>query len=119
MRFLRCDSKSVFQLVTPNSRNKNTLELAEMFGVQPSTINNIVHGTHWKHVGGEILPKSMSRGEWNGRAKLTLSDIEDIKHLSKTNTCRQIAEMYSVHFSTIARAINGTTWGSFVSAPED
>jgi hypothetical protein len=50
-------------------------------------------------------------GENNGRSKLTLNEIDEIKYLhSKRFTCRGIANMYGVSHQLISRICRGEIW---------
>jgi hypothetical protein len=51
------------------------------------------------------------KGSKNGASKLNEKQVEEIKKLlSKGNTCREIAESYNVHLTTIAKIRDNKTW---------
>jgi hypothetical protein len=62
--------------------------------------------------GSRLHPESRPRGERQHLAKLTRDDVLEIRALWKigAKSKTQLGNMYGVHRSNIARALNGKTW---------
>jgi DNA-binding XRE family transcriptional regulator len=79
-------------------------ELAEEYGVIQQSINQIVCGTTWKHVGGPIT--KMGQGG-HGAYKLAHDQIREIKkeYATGKTTMKKLAKEYGVSPGTILNAI--------------
>ena len=53
---------------------------------------------------------NFARGSKQGTSKIVESDVLEIRRLRSTNTCQQIAGMYGLDQSTVARIIRRVTW---------
>lgn len=60
---------------------------------------------------------TIPQGEANGHAKLTESDVLDIRRMRGRVKVTSLAEKYGVCTSTISSVQYGTTWGSVTGAP--
>lgn len=51
-----------------------------------------------------------TRGESNGRARLTETQVREIRTKGKYATCREIAQDYGVSIGAIRKVLNGENW---------
>jgi hypothetical protein len=88
-------------------------EIAAIYNVSRSTINQITRGKLWADVGGVLRTiKENSKGENNPTAKLTIDDVRAIRAVyADGNTgYSTLAAKYNVSKTTIAAIISGKTW---------
>lgn len=77
-----------------------------------NNLNNLRYGTHSQNMLDKNKHSTGNRGEKHGNAKLTDNDVRNIKLLvAEGNTQRKIAELFSIHPSTVSRIINRRRWG--------
>src|SRR5690348_17473553 len=94
-------------------------ELAALYGVDASTISQIVLGRSRKNLGGPRVTTShdvatRATGEFNGGAKLSEQQVRTIRKLyaeqSPRVTQRALAERYGVSNVAIHFIVNGKSW---------
>lgn len=94
-------------------------QLAEQFGATREAIGLITRGKNWKHIaendglGSIVIPgKRASSGENNKSAKLTESDVREIRflYLEKHHTQVEIARRFGITNVTVSSIIRGQTW---------
>jgi hypothetical protein len=70
-------------------------------------------GTHLENIADRVAKGRSARhiGEMNGRAKLTLSQVQFIRAASKTASVKSLARIYGVSNWHIYRIIRGKSWG--------
>ena len=93
-------------VITIFTSSLNTLELASIYNVSPSTISAIRNKSCWKHVTKDLkLPLTVISGAGK---KLTVIDVAQIytSKLSRDN----LAILYSVDRTTIDKIKRKTTW---------
>lgn len=115
-------------------KNKVSMRsLAREFGVDPSTVANVVNGKQWSHVTTASVDgvrltgadrSAANRGSANNFSKLTEDQVRDIKRIAATEmavgdrqgsrvgkvSCRSLAKQYGVSRHTISLIVNGKTW---------
>lgn len=90
-------------------------KLAKEFGVLRTHITDIKSGRVWKHVGGIIHNPKTTTGENNGLAKLTETQVREIRERSKKGqSAKSISKLFNVHSHTIRSVIVGRTWKHIV-----
>lgn len=67
-------------------------------------------GTNQENVNDKLLSGRQPRGESNGKSKLTLEQVAEIKENSQRLTQYQLAELYNVKRPCIAKIQRGKTW---------
>lgn len=72
--------------------------------------NHLRWATHAENVEDRAAHGRDRKGEEINTAKLTESDVRDIRSRSKNESCAQIAKEFGVTKSTIVKARNGRTW---------
>lgn len=90
--------------------------IAELFGVDPETAHDAIHGITWKHVPGAVEAERKSfplLGSDIGTSKLTLESVIAIRdeYARGVTSQRELARRYNVATSSISRVIRGETWG--------
>lgn len=80
-----------------------------------SKLNNLRWGTHSENMLDSVKHKTHcypnTRGQKNGKAKLTDIQVKKIKHLIISGiSCKQIAKLFHVHSTTIYYIAAGKTW---------
>lgn len=101
----------------------NQYELAEKFGVLQSNISQIIQLKTWKHVDAppdystdqlRNISKENHRislqGELSSSAKLTATDVRDIRALQGSMSQLAISKIYKVSQSTIWLILSRKTW---------
>lgn len=73
-------------------------------------LTNLRWGTRTENVEDARRHGKMPLGDTHARSILRSADIPTIRDLMKSNTQREIAEMYGVHRSTILNIRLGKTW---------
>lgn len=94
-------------------------EIANRYNVNKSTINNIKRNKAWTQVGEDVsIVEYSKKGTSNSQAKLTDSDVREIKTLLKEGIAKQkeIAEMYGVGVTTVSQIKLGNRWTHIVVA---
>lgn len=74
---------------------------------------HLFSGTHAENMRDMISKgRADNRGERNGRAKLSLDNIEEMKRTmtGRHGECSDFARRYGVTTATISKALRGTTW---------
>ncbi len=106
------------------SGNVTYQELADRFGITPSTIGSVIEGKTWNHVDGalsdtdlkslhsRILNDRRPRGAKNGASKLTPDDVREIRNLyaSGNVTYQELADRFGMHRCTIGSIIRRELW---------
>lgn len=85
-------------------------EIAAQFGVDTSTVTRIKAGEAWKHVSGELPPRRgrASRGELNGRAKLTFEIVAEIRAAEGRQV--DIAKRFGISQARVSAIKTGRQW---------
>jgi len=89
------------------------LALAESYGVSSSTVDLVIAGLTWRHVGGPTGRgrKHIARGERNGTCKLTQQSVSDIRLGRRSGrTLASLAAQFGVSIQVIWRIVTGRTW---------
>jgi len=73
-------------------------------------LNNLVWGTRLENVSDKQVHGTQTFGETHPPAKLTESDVLEIRKRVGNETIRSLAKEYGVSHTAIRRAGNGTTW---------
>lgn len=91
-------------------------DLAAMFKVTTGAIGSIIRNKTWKNE-IDFNKKDRSRnnfkeGSFNGRAKLTQEDVNEIRRLwdNKQRTKKELANLYNVSLSNIVCILNNKSW---------
>ena len=86
-------------------------DIAEEFGVHRTTLSKAVTGSTWTHAGGSVVKNAGKRGERSPRAKLSRSNVVDIKRrLRDGASCAGLAAEYGVTHGAIWFIQHGRTW---------
>ena len=91
-------------------------EVARRFGVSVSVVHHIATGKRWKHLGLEPLPgfrhNLAHRGEQNPSAKLTASQVAEIRARYQAGgiTQAELARKYGVTQVLVSRIVLGKVW---------
>lgn len=67
-------------------------------------------GTHQENMDDKLLSNRQPRGESNGKAKLTLEQVEEIRRNENNLTQYELADLYGVKRPCIAKIMRGKTW---------
>ena len=78
-----------------DSKCETTTTLAARYGMDPSSIGDIVSGYTWKHVGGPIRPRRIGKL----RDDVVLSIFKESKMPGASQP--KIAKRYGIHFNTV------------------
>ena len=109
IRLTEDQAKAVITRVAAGAKSKN---LAEEYGVSPSTISRIVNGQTWVHL--ERPPTQILKRA----TKLTAADVLVIKaRLQRGDRLVDIARDYNVSGPAIAAIRDGRTWQEVVLPP--
>ena len=104
--------KQIKELYTTGKYKQN--QLAEQFGVDKQTINNILNGKSWTHVkiDKEIKIHSGKSGENNSQSKLTEDDVRKIRELHATGkySYRKLGEMFGISKTVAGHIVTFKTW---------
>jgi IS30 family transposase len=101
--------------------------LAERFGVSPMVISQIVNRRTWTRLSQPTPTQEISKnllvnlmrkkcgtsqkGEHNGRAKLSIDDVREIRRLASEGWLqRQIADRFGIAQVTVSGIINRRLW---------
>jgi DNA-binding XRE family transcriptional regulator len=90
-------------------------ELAQQFGVDETTIANILRGNAWTHLlADKTLKNHLARGERHGSAKLAQVSVDEIRALYQRGVrgrgYQALAKRFGVNESTIRDIISGKNW---------
>lgn len=83
-------------------------DIAQLLGVKPNTINSAIKGKSWKASGHHN--SYGCKGSRNPNAKLSTSQVVEIKDLKGSMSYSKIAYRYDVSKTTISHIMNGKTW---------
>lgn len=72
--------------------------------------DHLREGTHQENMDDKLRAGRQPRGESNGRAKLTLAQVEEIKANVQGLTQYQLADLYGVKRPCIAKIQRGKLW---------
>lgn len=101
------DVESLRRRVAAGERQK---DLAEEFGVDPSSISNAVHGKTWT----EGAPSFVR----TRRRKMTPAELDEARRLLSSGTKgRRVAEKFGISPAAVSRLKNGTTWKATAGLP--
>lgn len=96
-------------------------QIAEKCGVTPGCIACICRRENWQHVGfsrrfqNPEVSRDAYKGERNGRAKLSATDVRTIRDLRRAGaTQRSVAQRFGVCGTTIQRIMDGRGWSHLV-----
>lgn len=90
-------------------------DLANRYGVKPSTIHNAVKGTTWQIIEGEKYHPEKRIGDSHPNSKLTEQKVREARLLHKQGwTGRSLAKKYEVTEATMGYALNNKTWRHLV-----
>ena len=108
-------SLQVEEIVRQKSTGGTCSEIAKQFNVSKATVGAIIKKKIWKHKNLKIPEschrKDMMSGERNGRAKLTFSQVKQIKkELSLGVKTRVLADKFSISIDRIQKIKNGKAW---------
>lgn len=94
------------------ARGARGTDLAAVYGVSPSTISSIVLGRTWRHATGlHPHPGAAPRGEGNPAAKLTTSQVIEIREAAARGESQSaLAKRFAVGTSTIGRVVRREKW---------
>ena len=86
-------------------------ELAEEYPISLASINSILRGENWSHVGGPIAEKS-AKGEDSKLAKLTAEDVREIRRRYEEEDVSQadLAEEYPTSRPNIGMIVRRESW---------
>ena len=74
-------------------------------------LGHLREGTNQDNVDDKLRSNRQPRGETNGKAKLTITQVEEIRQNQDGLTQKQLAEQYNVQRPCIAKIQRGRTWG--------
>lgn len=85
--------------------------LAQVFGLHPATVRDIVAGATWKHLPVEPT-RSARTGERNPNARLTATTVRDIRerHAKGGITMTALAREHGVSLSLVSLVVKGKIW---------
>lgn len=90
-------------------KGEEAKEIADELSIRHPMVANIIKGKSYKFFDGPVVERIEKLG---GRGKLTLDQIEEIKILrSNGSPVKFIAEKFNLHYSTVYRILDGTTYG--------
>jgi len=98
------------EILTRLASGERQKDLAAEYGVTPSCLSHLAHGTSWTHLGGVTTPDP-PRGSKRASAKLTEGDIPVILgRVERGESLAAVARSYGVSRTTIAKVWHGETW---------
>jgi hypothetical protein len=72
---------------------------------------HLCQGTQKDNIQDSVKAGRMASGERNGRAKLTLENVEEIKQLRQQGWSQQkIGQKFNLHHTTVGSLLRGKTW---------
>jgi hypothetical protein len=74
-------------------------------------LEHLREGSNQDNVDDKLRSNRQPRGETNGRAKLTVEQVEEIRQNRNNLTQYQLADHYNVKRPCIAKIQRGRTWG--------
>lgn len=85
-------------------------EIAKKFNVAKNTVNSIVHGYTWKHLGGESIKNIDTSMIFSGRFKIKLDDLPVIWHLYFVQNMNyiEIGRIFNCCRKTISKVVNNS-----------
>jgi len=91
-------------------------DVAEDYGVAHATVNKIMVGEQWQHVGPDVskadTTPDVRYGESNNRSVLEPDDVREIRRLYNDEgmTYREVADEMGIGKNTVGRIMRGQTW---------
>lgn len=89
-------------------------EIAKKFNISKCSVNGIIIGRSWKFSKGDIQKRQSKsqQGEKNPRAKVTESDVIEIRRLysNKEMSLKNIAKQFNVSSGCISKIIHRIRW---------
>ncbi|TMJ00793.1 MAG: hypothetical protein E6G97_17830 [Alphaproteobacteria bacterium] len=86
-------------------------DVAEAFGVSDSLVQLIANGRSWKHVGGPRTVVGAAKGERNGTATLTETQVREIRALAATGVRQtEICRRLGVRKGAVGHVVRGSRW---------
>jgi hypothetical protein len=110
-RFVRLPDSTVLTIRNRAATGESYQSIADDFGLSPSHVNQIAIGRLYPNVDGPITRKG-SAGKNNGRAKLTIPIVLEIRDLYATGSFSysDLAVQFGVTASLIAQIVCGEIW---------
>lgn len=103
--------KDVLEIRRLDGEGVGLPEICDRFGIARPTACQIVNGDNWKHLPVGKRRDRTTRGEHSASAKLTESDVLDIRsRRSSGETMQSIADDYGLATSTISSIERRLTW---------
>lgn len=94
---------------------KRQHQLAEQYGVDLITVNNILTGATWKHLQIDIeATRAATRKRLKGNPKLSPEQVESVRQMAIDTklSYSQIGKQFGIHEDTVSRIVRGKTWVS-------
>jgi hypothetical protein len=89
----------------------STRDLATMYGINASTVNDIVTGKSYRGAGGAIVEKLTGPvGENHPMSKLNPEIVREIRSLWGSMTCSDLARMFDISRTLVQRVAEKKTW---------
>lgn len=98
------------------TENESLSSVAARHGLSVATVSNIANGKVWTHLGlpprGPFTENRIHRGESNGSAKLTQSQVDDIRRRYAAGGVfqRQLAKEYGITQAMVSQITRRTAW---------
>jgi hypothetical protein len=90
--------------------NETAASLAVKYAVSPSTIESILVGRGWKHLGLEPYKSRMRKGASHPRPLAKITDADALDIFRSPLTTKELAFLYGISPQTILGIKNGYVW---------
>jgi hypothetical protein len=105
------EDEEVFEILKLSNSGMTQQEIADIFGVTQSSINNIITGRCWSHLTGIKYIYKNNKGENNGFAILNDNKVREIRQKSKDGRSGvSLAKEYCVTPANISDIKNNKIW---------
>ena len=106
----------VVEIYTRAASGETYQKIATEFGVHQRSVENIVKGVTWTHLGLEPLPNR--QGQYQRARKIQASDVNIIRRrIQNGESISGVARDYGVSRTTIANIWHGKTWTQVPNPP--
>lgn len=105
-------TQDVLEMAKMYDEGMSNREIARAKNVQPQRVSAIFGGRSWKHLGDvRREPRPRSRGSQNAAAKLTESDVLEIRRLLADGvTSKEIQARFGLHKSNVSSIKTRRSW---------
>lgn len=96
--------------IREKAKTMRLTEIADEYGVAPTTIGPIVHNKTWYDPDYTPPEKLQTTGTVSHQSKLTMEQVNEIRSIWRTTTIPSLAQKYNVDSSSISSIIKNKTY---------